>query len=115
MSRLAQARDFLEVADVALAGEKFDPAASDAVLAGIAAADAICCAVLHRRSSDGDHLTSKDLVDEVDPKAGTQLGRLLSIKSRAQYDSRSVTSTDATNAVRRAARLVEMAEQQLAR
>lgn len=54
-ARLGKARDYLELAEVAFGAEKFDPAASNAVLAGIAAADVACCVRLGRRSSGDDH------------------------------------------------------------
>ena len=58
-TRLDHARAFLDVAE--LVGEQDDElatpnvAASLAVLAGIAASDAVCCAVLGRRSRGQDH------------------------------------------------------------
>ena len=58
-TRLSQARAFLEVAD--LVGDEHDNvatpgvAAALAVLAGIAASDAACCAVPGERSRGQDH------------------------------------------------------------
>lgn len=111
--RLAKARDFLDVADLALGDGKLDPATSDAILAGVAAADAICCARLKERSSSDDHAAAAQLLARVDRTAATALRRLLGIKFKAQYDDRPVTRQEARDAVERARRLVARAERLL--
>lgn len=113
-ARLKKARDYLELAEVALAADKFDPAASDAVLAGIAASDAVCCARLRKRSSGDDHEAAARLLETVDPRAATNLTRLLGVKYKAQYDYRPVTRMEAEQAFRRARRLLDTAERVLA-
>src|SRR5215207_9631134 len=71
--RLDQARAHLEVAD--LAADTSDPdleytsvAASIAILAGIAAADAACCAALGRRSRSDNHQDASDLLAQITPE-----------------------------------------------
>lgn len=112
-ARLRKARDYLELAEVALAAEKFDPAAGNAVLAGIAAADAACCVRLKRRSSGDDHEAAARLLRTVDEAAATDLTRLLGVKYKAQYDHRSVTKHEAEQAVWRSQRLLALAERVL--
>ena len=68
--RLADARKFLELAE--LAGEEsdvtsFNVAAANAALAGIAAADAACCRALGERSRAEDHRDAIALVAQVSP------------------------------------------------
>lgn len=109
-ARLAKARQFLDVADVALTAELYDAAASDAAMAGIAAADVICCVRLGSRSAAADHGEAAPLLRKADERVAVDLERLLGVKYRAQYDHRRVTSTEATQAVTRAKRLVARAE-----
>ena len=63
-----------------------------AVLAGIASADAICCARLGRRSRSQDHRAAADLLRRVTPE-GEQLAKDLDIvladKDAMQYGRRS--------------------------
>jgi hypothetical protein len=91
-TRLRHARKFLEVAElVAEEGEDVEyasPAASLAILAGIAASDAACCKVLGRRSRAQDHRDATALLEEITPggkQAGSSLSRLLSLKDEAHY------------------------------
>ena len=89
--RLADARLFLELADTvddANAPESLGVSAANAVLAGIAAADAACCRALGERSRGEDHRDATKLVAEVQPggdDAAKALGRLLVIKNDAEY------------------------------
>lgn len=70
--RLAQARSYLDVAS--LTADENDPmfeyagvAASVAILAGIAAADAACCQALGRRSRSDDHHEAEALLAQITP------------------------------------------------
>jgi hypothetical protein len=72
--RLGQARSFLEVAE--LTADETDPsleygsvAASVAILAGIAAADAACCKELGKRSRSDDHHDAELLLEQIAPAA----------------------------------------------
>ncbi|WP_141711441.1 hypothetical protein [Jiangella alba] len=63
-------------------------ASSLAVLAGIAASDAVCCVVLGRRSRGQDHRQATELlkgVTEVGDAMARDLSRLLSVKDDAHY------------------------------
>lgn len=113
--RLDQARAFLDVAE--LVGSDPDEVASPgvaaalAVLAGIAASDAACCATLGRRSRGQDHREALDLVRQVagGARMAQDLRRLLDIKDGAQYGMVFVSHQRATTAVKQARRLVEAA------
>jgi hypothetical protein len=112
--RLSQARAFLEVAE--LVGAEDDELANDnvaaalAVLAGIAAADAACCATLGRRSRGQDHRQAIRLLETagVDGKAlAKALGRLLDIKDGSHYGMVYVGAQQAKAALRNAGTLVD--------
>lgn len=115
-NRLRHARKFLEVADMT-AGEAGDveyasAAATLAVLAGIAASDAACCAALGRRSRGQDHQQATRLVEQVEPggaKAAKALRRLLSLKDEAQYGFFDIGGRDLQAALRQAKTLVDFA------
>lgn len=114
-SRCASAVKYLEVAHL-LESEDEGPsrsvAASLAVLAGIAAADAACCRSLGRRSRGEDHHDAEDLVTMISPggaEAAAALRRLIDLKDKAQYGIIYVSRTDVKLAMRQADRLVEFA------
>lgn len=121
--RLAQARKFLEVAElVAVEGDTIPASASVsaslAVLGGIAASDAACCAALGLRARGQDHKQAVRLLAEVSPsgdKASQQLDRLLSIKDSAQYGVIHLAGPELRSAMRQARGLVEFAESRLRR
>jgi len=115
-TRLGHARKFLEVAEMT-AGEAGDlkyasAAAALAVLAGIAASDAACCAALGRRSRGQDHQQATALIEQVEPggrKAGKALRRLLNLKDEAHYGFFDVGGQDLQAALRQAKVLVDFA------
>ncbi|HWN73272.1 MAG TPA: hypothetical protein VNN15_05650 [Solirubrobacterales bacterium] len=121
-TRLEHARKFLEVADMT-AGEAGDveyssTAAALAVLAGIAASDAACCAALGRRSRGQDHRQAAGLVEQVEPgggQAAKALRRLLSLKDEAHYGLFDVSGQDLQAALRQAKALVEFAARAIQR
>jgi len=89
-------------------------ASSLAVLAGIAASDAACCASLKRRARGPDHEEAVALVQSVSPggeQMARDLERLLSLKDDAQYGVLIVPTDKAESAVAWARRLVEAARQ----
>lgn len=115
--RLAQARKFLEVAELVSLEEQLPESATAsaavAVLAGIAAADAACCAALGRRSRSQSHRDAADLVAQVEPGGGSAaatLRRLLDLKDTAHYGLIAVSGQRLKRALRQAADLVEFAE-----
>ena len=116
LRRLSAARKFLEAAELYVADEDPDGrrvAVSNAVLAGIAASDAVCCARLGRHAVGDDHRAAVELVGSIGPE-GRQvvkaLTSLLSVKHKAQYQTAAVGKADATAAVRRAQTLIATAE-----
>lgn len=114
--RLADARKFLELAE--LAGDEtdassFNVAAANAALAGIAAADAACCRALGERSRGDDHRDALALVAQVSPggtEAANALGRLLALKNDAEYGLTTISKTKRESALRQARKLVAFAE-----
>lgn len=119
--RLADARAQLDLAELATAtssAEEMKAAASCAILAGIAAADAACCKSLGRRSRSHDHRDAVALVRQVEPggaEAAKQLERLLGLKDQAQYGFEDIGGQRLTAAKRQAQALVAFAEQALNR
>jgi hypothetical protein len=121
--RLAQAKSFLEVAE--LTADENDPdlefggvAASVAVLAGIAATDAACCQVLGKRSRSDDHHDAETLLEQITPggkKAAGQLRQLINIKDAAHYGLISVSAAQLKHSLRQARALVEFADEALRR
>jgi hypothetical protein len=116
-TRLRHAERFLEVAElVAEEGDELDyssASAALAVLAGIAASDAACCAALGRRARGQDHREAAALVGNVEPggkKAATSLRRLLGLKDEAHYGFFDVAGQQLKSALRQANDLVEFAQ-----
>lgn len=121
--RLAHARSFLEVAELAAdvndqSLEYGSVAASVAILAGIAAADAACCQALGRRSRSDDHHDAEALLEDITPggkRAASQLRQLINVKDAAHYGFISVTAPQLKRSLRQAQSLVEFAEEVLLR
>ena len=121
--RFGHAVKYREVAElVAVEGDEDAASASVAaglaVLAGIAAADAACCAALGRRARGQDHRQAVSLLTDVQPggaEAARQLERLLNVKDAAHYGAINVTSAELRRALRSAERLADFAKEVLAR
>jgi len=99
-------------------GEYLNVAAGVAVLAGIAASDAICGIRLGRVHCGEDHRGAVDLLRTATPdgaKLATVLGRLLSVKDAAHYGVPVVSGRNAADARKWAAQLVERAEEEAER
>lgn len=121
--RLAHARSFLEVAE--LAADVTDPsleyagvAASVAILAGIAAADAACCQELRRRSRSQNHHDAESLLQAITPggkRAASQLRQLIDLKDSAHYGFVDLTSAQLKGCLRQARHLVGFAEEVIER
>lgn len=106
--RMNKAEEFLEHAQVAGADAP-DTCVSLAVLAGIAAADVICCIRMGEHAAGDDHQRAVVLLKQANAGAATQLNRLLAQKSRAGYSDLAMTPRQAEQALRAAAALVELA------
>ncbi len=92
-------------------------AAGLAVLAGIAASDAICCARIRLRHRGDNHRGAADLLRQATPD-GSELARLLlrllDLKDEAHYGVMVVASRKARDALKWAAQLVARAEEESA-
>lgn len=115
-SRAKVARIYLDIAQLT-AGEQDDAsrnvAAGNAVLAGIAAADAICCVHLGKRSRGQDHREAVSLLQAVSPngqKLAADLATVLAVKDPAHYGDTLIGATKLKTTVRAATRLVEASE-----
>ena len=115
--RLEQAEAFVAAAQLVLDGGEADVAtpgvaAALAVLAGIAAADAACCATLKVRARGPDHREAVALLGRVHPHGkdmAKDLQRLLSRKDDAHYGLHMVGAGDATKMVGWARRATALA------
>lgn len=107
---------YLEVAELAAdePGEQArNVAAGNAVLAGIAAADALCCVRLGVRHRGQDHHGAVDLLRTIRPggtKLATDLAAVLAVKDMSHYGETFVSKTKLTSTMRAAARLVAAAQ-----
>lgn len=121
--RLGHARSFLEVAE--LTADVSDPsleygsvAASVAILAGIAAADAACCQELGKRSRSENHHDAEALLEQITPggkRAASQLRQLIDLKDTAHYGFININAPQLKRSLRQAQHLVEFAEEILRR
>ena len=118
---LAKAREFLTTAQAACKQDHHDASLLNAVHAAIAASDAVCVALLGRRSSDPDHQRAADLledVEELEPGArirARQLRTLIAKKSFVAYEARRATAAEARDGLERATRFVEWTDAALLR
>lgn len=113
--RLRVGRKYLEAADLLSdeVGETVNVCVGVAVLAGIAAADAICAIALEERYSGPDHQAAAALLARVDATLGKRLSRLIALKSESQYGAGLLSAHDRTVALREASALIEAAEMRL--
>lgn len=115
--RMGKAEQFLDAAESVreLAADEEDMGDAYVTLcvhAGIAAADALCCAALGRHAQGDGHQEAVALLRQVNP-GGADLAKalevLLKMKTRAGYSHVSVNAEDRRRARRRAIDLVEAA------
>jgi len=117
-AHLHKAREFLDAAELNLDNDLFNAATSSAVTSGINAKDAICLALTGRSAKTENHA---DAVAELHAAGtgtkplATTLGRLLRLKTKAQYQTIDVARADAVRAVAWATTLVEGATRIVAR
>jgi len=118
--RLEMARQFFAVASLVADDRDEDAsllyanaASSLAILAGIAAADAACCAVLGERSRSQNHHDAERFVQEIQPDgaaAAKHLRGLLNLKDKAHYGFLAVNGSELTSTLRKAEALISFAE-----
>jgi hypothetical protein len=104
-ARLKEARVYLAMAELAGSGNAAENkvAGSNAILAGIAAADAICGLVLGERSAGDDNAQAITLLKKAihpSTKAATSLKRLLTQKTPVQYGADAISASDAADLIR---------------
>ena len=120
-NRLVQAGASLDAARLELDNNEpgwRNVSASNAVLAGIAAADAVCCHALGKRANGQNHNDAVHLLETVPhngPTMAKLLTRLLSSKSLSQYGLEFMTRPQADRLVKTASDLVDQASLVLAR
>jgi len=116
-TRLQHAKLYLEVAELVLSesGSEATVATGNAVLAGIAAADALCCALAARRYRGADHREAADFLGDVsgNKALAKALGDLIDLKDQAHYGIDNVRLRRAGTAIRRAKVLVDAAEREV--
>jgi hypothetical protein len=116
--RVDHARLYLTVAQTVLIaepGEEATVATGNAVLAAIAAADAICCASAGSRFRGQDHAGAADYLEKVtgDKKLATTLRDVVNLKDLGHYGLGNVAAARAKSAIRKARQLVEEAERRV--
>ena len=102
------AEKYLEVASLIDSedGAAINVCVGVAVLAGIAAADAICAAALGERYSGPDHEVAVEVLTRVDAKLGKQLRDLVTMKTTSHYGFGLLTASQRKAALRCATALV---------
>jgi len=111
-AHLAKAREFLEAAalnnDLAL----YNAATSNAVTSGINSKDAICLKLTGRTGKMENHteaIAELKATGSVGRAQATTFDRLLRLKARSQYQTVSISASDATKAIAGAVRMLEAA------
>jgi hypothetical protein len=120
-SRLRQAQALVMAADLVLSDDTDTAtpsvAAALAVLAGIAASDAACCAKLRKRPRGDNHTEAVKLVRTVEPHGADMakdLSRLVAAKDESHYGVALVDRAKARRLVGYAQRITSLAEEVLA-
>jgi len=119
--RLGDAEKYLEVADLVAcedSAEAHNVSTGLAVLAGIAAADAACCAGLGESARGPDHREATGLLRRIAPGGNTAANnfeRLVGLKDKAHYSFLNVSGQDVAGALRRAGQLIDFARRVLQR
>lgn len=113
LTRLRHAERYLEVAELVLADETAEHATvatGNAVLAAIAAADAICCATAGSRYRGSDHRQAADHLEHVTgDRRLAGLLRDVDLKDAGHYGLSDVGSSRARSVLRKADQLVDAA------
>ncbi len=118
---LERAQEFLSAAQGSFARGHFQAATANAAHAAIAAMDAVTVFHVGKRSASERHEDAVDLLGTLglaDPtfaKRLTQFGRLLGLKTKAEYADAVVTRREAEDAVQSAERIVAWAPGHLPR
>lgn len=105
------AQKYIEVAELIATedGAAINVSVGLAVLAGIAAGDAICVAATGERYSGQDHAGAAELLGRVDRYLGGRLRDLVDLKPASHYGERLLNVRDRTRAIGAARALVDNA------
>jgi hypothetical protein len=109
---VAKAEEYLSAATAELVADRLIAATSLAIHAGISAADAVTGMRLGQRAAGLDHDEAVVLLRTAGPDGmavAKELARLLPMKTRAEYEPEDIPKPDASKAVERARRIVEVA------
>jgi hypothetical protein len=112
---LEKAEGFLRASVRAAEAADHDAVMLAAIRAAITANDAVCVALLGKRSTDQDHQRSVDLLESAGDRApgvgarAGQLRALLKKKNLVEYEARRASAAEARDAVERATRFVAWA------
>lgn len=118
-ARTAVAREYLLLAELVAAEDRqfaHNAAAGKAVLAAVAASDAICCLRLGRYHAGEDHRAATKLLGQVrpnGPELANQLARVLAVKDQVHYSGDPIPESRMISVLRNTTRLVEDAERLL--
>jgi hypothetical protein len=106
--RCRVAEKYLEAAELVSTedGAAINVAVGLAVLAGIAAGDAVCIMSLGERYSGTDHAAAAELLGRADTGLAASLRDLVALKPRSHYGDGLLRSQDRTRALRAANALV---------
>lgn len=109
------AAKYLEVAEIAATedGESVNVAVGIAVLAGIAASDAICAAALGERYAGQDHAAAVQVLKRVDAALARTLKKLVDMKPGSHYADALLSPADRDRAIRAASDLVQAARERI--
>jgi hypothetical protein len=107
---LAVAEEFQQAAVLCAGSQLWRAAGTCAIHAAIAAGDAVSLYELNERSNSSNHDDAADLLrqsgaDGAREKAG-QLGAVLRVKNRVEYEWRPISEKEARDLVKRSGRLV---------
>ena len=110
---LEKAREFLDAARTSLDWEQFNAAASNAVVSGINSKDAICLRLTGTTRKGDNHneaVAELKAAGPIGADLAPTLGRLLKVKTKSQYQSVLIATSEASKAIEWAAKLLESAE-----
>lgn len=112
LSRFQIAQRYLDMAELLSAdvdGASINACIGNAVLAGIAASDAICLAAVGERYAGQDHMEAAKVLSEIDAESGKRLRDLVNLKTASHYGDQLLRQSERELALRRATALVESA------
>jgi len=115
-AHVTKAEEYLDAARIVLDHEYCNATCSLAVISGINAKDAICILSVGFTGKSDDHARAAAELRQsgaIGARLAPTLSRLLSVKAKSQYSAPSVTAADASDAVKRAERLITAARELL--